>query len=156
MRTDRPFYAQNARQLLDNRRIGVVPADPVVVALSGGSFPGHVTLLASADLPAERMDWSMLVNLSVWVLASAKVPLRKVIDAVYRIALARPKELVLRFEHGEKVHDVEVGYGHHLPAVADCYPVHQFQWCPINVGGTGLGRRLKKALLSKKPDGEKL
>ncbi len=98
----------------------------------------------------------MLVNLSVWVFATAAVPLQRVIDTVYRIALARPKDLILRFEQGDTVHDVEVGYGHHLPAVADCYPVHQFQWSPINVGGTVFGRRLKKALLSKKPNGEKL
>lgn len=156
MRTNRPFYAQNARQLLDNRRVGAIPQDPVVVALSADYFPDHVTLLVTADFPPERMDWRMLVNLSVWVFAKASVPLQRVIDTVYRIALARPKELILRFEHGGTVHDVEVGYGHHLHAVADCYPVHQFQWCPINVGGTGLGRRLKKALLSKKPDGEKL
>jgi len=60
----------------------------------------------------------------------------------------------LCFEQGDVLHSVEVGYGHHMPAVADCYPVHQFQWGPINVGGTALGRRLKKALLSKKPTGE--
>ena len=154
MRTERPFYAQNARQLLDNRRLGVAPQKPVVVALCAGHFPDQVTLLASADLPPERMDWRMLVNLSVWVWASATVPLQRVLETVYRIAQARPRELVLCFWQDDVLHSVEVGYGHHLPAVANCFAVHQFQWDPINVGGTHLGRRLKKALLSKKPTGE--
>ncbi|MBP9149236.1 MAG: hypothetical protein KBG00_10690 [Rhodoferax sp.] len=106
------------------------------------------------DLPHDRIDWRMLVNLSVWVWASAKAPLQQVLDTVYRIALVRPRELVLRFEQGDMVHDIEVGYGHHLPATAGVAAVHRFQWAPINVGGSPLGYRLKKALLSKKPNGE--
>lgn len=147
-----PWYAQNARLLLQNRQHGITPDGPVVVSLVAGEFD-LPTLFVHADMPIDRLDWRMLVNLTVWVWASAKAPIERVLETVYRIAIARPKELILRFEHGDEVHDVEVGYGHHLPGVAGFAPVHQFQWAPINVGGTALGRRLKRALLSKKPNG---
>jgi len=149
----RPWYAQNARQLLENRQHGMTPDGPVVVSLVAGEFD-HPALFVHADMPHDRLDWRMLVNLTVWVWASSKAPLQQVLDTVYRIATAKPKELILRFEHADIVHDIEVGYGHHLPSVAGVSAVHQFQWSPINVGGTSLGYRLKKALLSKKPNGE--
>lgn len=148
-----PWYAQNARYLLENRQQGVTPDGPVVVSLVSGEFE-QLALFVRADMPPERIDWRMLVNLPVWVWVNAKAPLQWVLSTVHHIAMARPKELILRFEQGDKVHDVEVGYGHHLPAIADIAAVHEFQWAPLNVGGTIVGRRLEKALLKHQPKGK--
>jgi len=149
----KPWYATGARQLLQNRKDGLMPEGPVVVSLVGGEFT-ETALFTRPDMPMDLMDWRMLVNLTVWVWASAKAPLDRIVELTWRIAQVRPKELVLRFEHGDAVHDIDVGSGHHLPAIADISPVHQFFWAPINVGGTALGLRIKKALLSKKTYGE--
>lgn len=152
----RPYYAMNARQLLEKRKAGTTPAAPVVVSFFEGFYPNQETLFVADDMPSERMDWRMLVNLSVWVIVDKSVALEKMLETVFRIALAKPKELILRFEQGDKVHDIEVGYGHHLPAIAGIPAVHEFQWAPINVGGTAMGKRLVKALKLKKPNGVKL
>lgn len=152
----RPYYAHNARHLLEQRKGGTTPATPVVVSFFEGFYPNNETLFASEDMPSERMDWTMLVNLSVWVIVDKSIALEKILETVFRIALVKPKELILRFEQGDRVHDVEVGYGHHLPAIADIAAVHEFQWAPINVGGTTIGKRLVKALKLKKKSGEKL
>lgn len=152
----RPYYAGNARQLLELRKSGQTPDKPVVVTFFEGFYPGQETLFLSDEMPAQRMDWRMLVNLSVWVIVDKTIALETMLETVFRIALARPKELILRFEQGDKVHDIEVGYGHHLPSVAGIPAVHEFQWAPINVGGTSLGKRLVKALKTKSKNGEKL
>lgn len=151
--THRPWYAQNARYLLENRQQGIVPDGPIVVSLVGGEFD-QLALFVRPDMPVDRIDWRMLVNLPVWVWVNARAPLQWVLNTVHHIAAARPKELILRFEQGETIHDIDVGYGHHMPPIADICASHYFQWTPINVGGTALGYRLKKALLSKKKYGE--
>lgn len=149
----KPWYATGARQLLQNRQDGQMPIEPVVVSLVGGDFDDATALYARPDMPMDLMDWRMLVNLTVWVWASAKAPLDRIVETTWRIAQARPKDLVLRFDHGDTVHDIDVGSGHHLAAIAGTFPVHQFWWAPINVGGTVLGYRIKKALLAKKSYG---
>jgi hypothetical protein len=102
-------------------------------------------------MPTERLDWRMLVNLEVWLYAGQSAALNWVAATAWRIAQARPRELVLRFEHGDQLHDVDCGSGYHLPAVADEPAVHAFHWKPLNVGGTALGQRLRQALLSAHP-----
>ena len=148
-----PWYATNARGLLEARKQGRSPPGPVVVSLVGQHFT-ETALFLRPDMPADRLDWRMLVNLDVWVWASAEVSMQWIVDTTWRIARVRPKELTVRFEHSGHVHDVDCGSGHHLPAVADIAPVHQFQWAPINVGGTALGKRIKQALLAAHPYGE--
>lgn len=146
------WYATGARQLLQDRQDGLMPAEPVVVSMVSGEFD-ETALYVRPDMPQELMDWRMLVNLTVWVWASAKAPLDRIVETTWRIAQARPKELILRFEHGDKVHDIDVGSGYHRPAIAGVLPAHQFWWMPVNVGGTALGLRIKKSLLSKKSYG---
>lgn len=150
-----PWYATNARSLLAARREGLTPTGPVVVSLVGQEF-GEPALYLRPDVAPERFDWRMLVNLEVWVWASASAPLGWVVDTVWRIAKARPAELALRFEHGGKTHDIDCGSGCHHPAVADIPAVHEFLWLPINTGGTALGYRILRALTNQHPKGQKL
>ena len=147
-----PWYATNARGLLEARKQGKSPPGPVVVSLVGEHFT-ETALFLRNDMPGDRMDWRMLGDLDVWIWANAQASMQWIVDTTWRIARARPKELVLRFDHGGKVHDIECGSGHHLPAIADIPAVHQFQWAPINTGGTQLGKRIKRALLAAHPYG---
>ncbi len=146
----RPWFAVNARSLLETRQQGQMPPEPVVVSLVGQQFT-ETALYVRPDMPVDRMDWRMLVNLEVWVWASAQAPLERITETAWRIAAARPRELVLRFEAGERVHDINCGSGHHAPAVADIPPEHGFWWLPMNVGGTEIGARLLRALVAHHP-----
>ena len=145
-----PWYATNARQLLDARRQGMAPNGPVIVSLVGGTFH-EPTLYAKPDMPVERLDWRMLVNLTVWVHATAQARMDWLTETVWRSAHCRPAELCIEFHHEGREHAVDCGSGHHLPAIADIPAVHRFWWLPVNVGGTGLGYRLKRALLAQHP-----
>lgn len=148
--TPRPFYATNARDLLETRQQGMVPAGPVVVSLVGGEFSEPV-LYVRTDMPADRLDWRMLVNLDVWLWASPAAPLNWLLGIASRIAAVRPKTLFLRFEDAGQVHDVEVGEGIHRPSIADIPAHHSFTWVPINCCGTLWGARLRKALIATHP-----
>jgi hypothetical protein len=141
----KPWYATNARNLLQTRREGFAPNAPVSVALSGGKF-ADTALFVRPEMPAEKLDWRMLVNLDVWLWASPAIALQKVLENASRIAHARPSLLLLRFEHGDQIHDIEVGTGTHHPAVADMAAEHSFTWLPFNLGGTPTGQRLRDAL----------
>lgn len=164
----RPFYAANARALLDTRQRGMAPSRPVVVSMIGGEYGdiAGATLYLHDDMPIARMDWRMLVNLQVWLWADKTVTLPKVLTAADGIARARPKSLHVRFTHPYRysfehagqvhdraiaVHDVEVGEGRHMPAMLDMPEVHEFEWSPVNVIGTPLGAKLRKALVAKHP-----
>ena len=155
MNDAQPWYVANARNLLETRKQGLAPEGPVVVSLVGQSFP-HTTLHCRADVPADRLDWRMLVNLDVWVWAGPAATLDWIIATVWRIAQVRPSELLLRFEHADAIHDIDCGTGIHHPEVAHIPAVHQFIWCPINVGGTGLGYRIKDALCGAHRKGQTL
>lgn len=144
----KPWYATNARDLLETRRQGMQPEGPVNVAMDGGSFEG-TALYLRPDMPLDRMDWRMLVNLEVWLWASPAVPLDRVLDASLRIAHAKPSRLFLRFDDGEQVHDIEIGSGTHRGPVADIPPEHTFCWSPIHLGWAQIGKRLCQALRTK-------
>ena len=148
----RPWYATNARNLLELRQRNLKPAEPVVVSLVGGDFRdvAETVLYARRDMPVDRMDWRMLVNLPVWVWADSKVPLQRLLASLDRIARCRPAMLILRFER-DGVHDVEVGTGTHIPAVLDIPADHRFEWVPINLSGTATGAKLRKALIYQNP-----
>lgn len=145
-----PWYAINARSLLETRRQGHMPPEPVVVSLVGKRFT-ETALYLRPDMPEDRMDWRMLVNLDVWVWAGAQASLDRITTTLWRIAAARPRELVLRFEAGTRVHDINCGSGHHAQAVAGLPPEHGFWWLPMNVGGTEIGARIVRALTAKYP-----
>lgn len=151
--TTQPWYAINARSLLETRRQGHMPPEPVVVSLISGDFAdiASTVLYARPDMPIDRMDWRMLVNLEVWVWAGAQVSLDRITTTLWRIAAARPRELVLRFEAGTRVHDINCGSGHHAQAVAGLPPEHGFWWLPMNVGGTEIGARIVRAMTAKYP-----
>jgi hypothetical protein len=156
----RPWYAAGARKLLENRQHGMAPSGPVVVSLIGGSFGdvAAVTLHVHADMPAERLDWRMLVNLEVWLWADASIPLERVVLLADRIARARPKRLCLRFDHrfafanGDggtetiDTHDLDIGDGFHHDAIEEVPAIHAFLWSPVPVNGTPIERQLRNAL----------
>lgn len=158
------WYAQNARQLLESRQQGMTPDGQVVVSLVGGSHLGATVLHVRQEMPVDRIDWRMLVNLPVWVWANGRAPLGWLVATTARIAAARPSELVVRFEqprevsfdfNGEKTtetidtHDIEVGHGTHIPAVSDIPPHHAFWWGPIRLSPTHIAKGIQKALEAK-------
>ena len=145
----KPWYATNARDLMNTREQGLMPAGPVVVSLVGGEFP-MPTIYVRQDMPVDRLDWRMLVNLDVWLWAGPEAALTWLLTTADRIAQARPKSLVLRFEDKD-VHDVEIGTGLHIPAVKTLPACHTFTWTPINCSGTRWGARLRKALMGVHP-----
>lgn len=149
----KPWYAANARDLLETRRQGLRPDGAVAVSLDGGGFVdgAATTLYVHDDMRHERLDWRMLVNLDVWLCASQQVALQLVVDTASRIAHVRPADLVLRFQDGEQLHDVRVGTGTHTAAIRDLPAVHSFFWCPLNCSLSPLGERLCWALLAKHP-----
>lgn len=151
----RPWYAVNARPLLEARKNGWKPVRPVIVSLIGGTFSDltDTTLHVHDDMPIERMDWRMLVNIEVVVWANGTVPLDKVLQVVDGIARARPKRLVLRFEHKDRCHDVEIGAGFHLQAIREIPSIHEFLWMPITHTGSDVENRLRAALVQKHPVG---
>jgi hypothetical protein len=138
----KPWYALGAKTLLTQREKGLMPADPVEVSLVGGKG-----LVVRQDMPVARLDWRMLVNLDVWVVAGKLCALDWVLSVVDGVARNRPKSLYLRFDQ----HDIEVGTGLHLPAVGELPAVHEFEWTPINCSGTKWGARLRDALISTHP-----
>lgn len=153
----KPWYATNARGLLALRLKGKNPVGPVVVSLIGQEF-NELVLYVEPDMPPAKMDWRMLADLNVWVWASAQASLDWIIDTTWHIAQARPKSLVLRFEHGDHVHDVDCGAGLHRDGVADLkIPAeHQFWWTPANHSYTGIGHKITRALIARHPYGAML
>jgi hypothetical protein len=143
------FYAVNARRLLDDRKAGLVPAAPVSVVLGRQSEPG--ALYVKPDMPVERLDWRMLVNLQVWLWASPEVALRTLAKVARAIAAVRPARLTVRMEEGGQVHDVDVGHGLHTPAIADAREVHEFTWTPMDLSLTPTGAQLRRVLLAEMP-----
>jgi hypothetical protein len=157
--TARPWYAAGARNLLESRRQGMAPAGPVVVSLIGGQFAecAAMTLHVNADMPAERLDWRMLVNLEVWIWADASIPLERVLQLADRIAQVRPRRLVLRFDRAFRftradgeiesidTHDLDIGAGYHT-VIAGIPETHAFFWNPIAVNGTPLEQQLRRSL----------
>ncbi len=146
-------YAANSWELLSLRQAGRRPSGPVAVTLDDDGFvPGAaLTLYVHDDMPRERMDWRMLVNLDVWLCVSRRDALADIVEVAYRIARCRPADLIVRFEEGEQLHDVRVGTGLHTPAVFDIPESHSFCWCPLNCSLTALAERLCWALLTKLP-----
>lgn len=149
----RPWYATNARALLEQRKNNQKPAGPVVVSLVGGNFDdiADTALYVRQDMPTDRMDWRMLVDLEVWLWCGPNAPMEWITETTWRIAQARPRELLIRFETATTIHDINLGSGTHRPAVAGLPPEHRFWWLPINVGGTAIGYRILKALKATKP-----
>lgn len=155
----RPWYASGARALLEARQKGLKPAGIVVVSLIGGEFYdcADTALFVHDDMPAERLDWRMLVNLEVWVWANGSVPLDRVLQVLDGIARARPRRLCLRFEHAwgftgksgrqieVKLHDLDIGDGYHVHAIGDVPELHEFIWQPMTHQGTPIERRLRAA-----------
>jgi len=158
------WYAINARQLLDQRKAGVTPEHVVVVSLIDRPY-NPFELFVKADMPGERMDWRMLVNLEVWVLADARAALSWVLDTTSRIAHARPKGLTLRFVSPWthrfntvddqfdfkdcKTHDVVIGDSMHVAAAPGHPAYHLFTWFPFAAHPTPLANRLVRALRTK-------
>lgn len=144
----KPWYAGNARNLLQARQQGSVPYGPVIVEMTGGAWD-VTTLHLDDSMPVDKLDWRMLVNLEVWLWANPKVALERITETALRIAKARPKTLFVRFEAGQQIHDVQVGDGFHLEPPAPLQAVHEFSVCISNNSGTKLGASMRRALLSK-------
>jgi hypothetical protein len=146
-----PWYAAGGRQLLETRRAGQMPEGPVSVILAGDSIGGGVALRVHDDTPLERLDWRMLVNLPVWLLATPAVPLERVLRVARDIAAVRPARLTLRFHAGEQRHDVDVGSGRHIAAFDVFPPHHEFTWHPMDLTYTQVGAQLCRALVRELP-----
>lgn len=157
-----PWYAVNARDLLETRRQGGLPPGPVVVSAIGGSF-GNVaaaTLYVHADMPVDRLDWRMLVNLEALVWGDKSVPLARLLQLLDGIARVRPRRLCLRFdqhwswvspggrEYEAETHDVDIGAGYHVLALRDLPEVHEFYWDPFPLNFTPVEARLCQAARS--------
>ena len=151
--TEKLWFATNASSLLETRRQGLAPDGPVVVSPVVKQF-SHTALYCRPDAPAERFDWRMLVNLDVWLYANAKVPIDWVVNAAWRLAQVRPKQLFLRFEAEGRLHDVDCGSGSHRPAIASLPPEHEFLWFPLRTTGTELAQRITGALVARHPKGQ--
>jgi hypothetical protein len=145
----KPWFAQGARRLLEARESGLMPEGAVIVSMLDRDIPG--ALVVKKDMPVDRMNWRMLVNLDVYVAANRSADLSWLLETTSRIAQCRPANLHVRFEDGDELHDVEVGEGLHLPSVGGLPAVHSFDWVPINCSGTQMGARLRKALIQKHP-----
>lgn len=146
----RLLYAINARQLLDDRKRGGLPDGPVSVVLDGQTQPAPAIYVRD-DMPVDRLDWRMLVNLDVWLWASPTVPFDRLSRTARCIAAVRPHRLTVRFSQGDEVHDVDVGHGLHTPGIGDVPPIHEFTWIPMDLSLTPLGKRLCKALATEIP-----
>lgn len=156
-----PWYAVNARDLLETRRQGSMPRGPVVVSTIGGDFGGlaAATLYVHGDMPVERMDWRMLVNLEAWLWADRSVKLARVLQLLDGIARARPRRLCLRFdepwswvspaghEYEAQTHDVDIGTGFHVLAIRELPDVHEFLWDPFPLNFTPIEHRLCEAAI---------
>lgn len=152
--TTNPWYASNARELLDMRRQGLKPEHPVNVSLMGQVPDAGLTLYVREGMPVDRLEWRMLVNLPVVVWADSGEPFDRIMATVWAIAKARPHGLQLCFLHSDSWHLIDCGSGLHIPAVklehqpekpaAD--PLHTFFWHPLNAGCTPFGYRLKAAM----------
>lgn len=143
----KPWYAGNARQLLEARKHGQTPDGPVVVSMIG-TVPGGMNLYVNEDDPLERLDWRMLVNLEVWVWADASTPLSRLMAICSHIAKARPQRLVLRFNGSGETHDVEIGSGQHHRALSDIPAQHDFVWAPMASTFTNVADQLRTALVA--------
>jgi len=144
----KPWYAGNARNLLQARQQGSVPYGPVIVEMTGGAWD-VTTLYLDDTMPVSKLDWRMLVNLDVWLWANPKVQLERLTETALRIAKARPKTLIVRFEAGDKIHDVHVGDGFHIVPPEPIPATHRFSVAIINCSGTKLGASMRRALMSK-------
>lgn len=144
----KPWYAGNARNLLQARQQGSVPYGPVIVEMTGGAWD-VTTLYLDDTMPVDKLDWRMLVNLEVWLWANPKVQLERITETALRIAKARPKKLFIRFETGSRVHDIEVGDGFHSAPPPPFEPMHQFLVCISNNSGSHVGASMRRALLTK-------
>lgn len=142
----KPWYAHGARKLLAARQAGLMPDRTVYVSMTDRQTPNALSV--KRDMPADRLDWRMLVNLDVQLLADRTVDLGWLLDTTSRIAHVRPAFLGIVFED-EGVHDVEVGTGTHIPEVLELPAQHSFTWVPINCSGTLTGSRLRQALIAK-------
>jgi hypothetical protein len=161
----RPWYAVNARDLLEARRQGMRPHGPVVVSTIGGEFGARSVLYVHDDMPAERLDWRMLGKLEVWLWSDPSVKAERTLQLLDGIAHALPRRLVWRFdEHWSAVgllgtefeqdtHDVDIGTGYSCRGIGDLAAVHEFHWYPWPLNYTPIERQLCAAALTKHPRG---
>lgn len=148
----RDWYPLNGRNLMLQRKRGVVPSGYINVVLDVSDqdvgYLGPVLTLRS-DEPTERMDWRMLVNLDVWVWADETQPLDRLIAVLRDIVAMKPKTLAVRFlDPTGEVHDVDCGSATHM-AGAPAHGIpdeHTFLFHPMNLAGSRLGRELCRAL----------
>lgn len=146
----KPWYAIGARRLLEDRQQGIVPVDPVSVVL-GDTTEAAPAIYVKADMPVDRLDWRMLVNLPVWVWAGPGVEVARLLRICRAIAAVRPSRLTVRMEAQGQVHDVDVGHGLHCRPIGTDPAVHEFTWTPMDLTRTELGAKLRRALVAELP-----
>lgn len=142
----RPWYATNARNLLDARKHGMVPESQVNVSLIGQPDSNDVTLIVREDMPVDRLDWRMLVNLNVLVISDIETPFIRSQTVLKNIAKCRPAWLQFALLAGDEYHVVDCGSGIHLAAFGEFQGHHDFCWFPMAPKQTPIARRATKAL----------
>lgn len=142
----RPWFAVNARQLLEARTHGMVPESQVNVSLIGQPKSADLTLIVHKDMPVDRLDWRMLVNLNVMVLADTGTPFNRVEAVLKGIAECRPAWLHFALLAGDEYHVVDCGSGWHVPPFEGFKGHHEFFWLPIALSTSPIAKRAKQAL----------
>jgi len=142
----RPWFAINARNLLDSRMHGMVPESQVNVSFIGQPQTDDITLIVRDDMPVDRLDWRMLVNLNVMVLADKTTPFSRAQRALQDIAKCRPAWLQFALLFGDEYHVVDCGSGFHIAAVGAIQGRHEFVWFPLAPKQTPIARRATQAL----------
>ena len=142
----RPWYATNARNLLDARKHGMVPESQVNVSLIGQPDSRDITLIVREDMPVDRLDWRMLVNLNVLVISGIETPFARAQAVLKDIAKCRPSWLQFAIFAGDDYHVVDCGSGMHIPSAGEFRGHHDFYWFPMVQKQTPLSRRAAQAL----------
>jgi hypothetical protein len=148
----RAWFATNARNLLESRRNGYVPSGPVVVSMIGGEYPEAAdTLYLREDMPLERMDWRMLVDVEVHLWANRKCRWAACSRLSRQSRAPGPRGLSCASEPTAASCTTSKSATASTCARSRHPREHRFTWCPINLTGSGVGAKLRRALLAQHP-----
>lgn len=114
------MIAPGADRILALRRAGQRPGEGVIVSTIG-RLP--VEWLVEADLDTEH-DWVMMVNLTVWVVASTKTPTSKLNRLLWQIRQQKPETLYLWLDDAQKGYQIRF-----WPTVDSIrLPIDKWEW----------------------------
>ena len=121
----------------------------MVVSLVGQQFT-ETALYVRPDMPVDRLDWRMLVNLEVWVWASAQAPLERITETAWRIAAARPRSSFCASRPASACTTSTAAAAQRAGGGRSAARARVLV-ASMNVGGTEIGARLLRALVAHHP-----